>query len=441
MTMSHIEIRLSDGLVLIGPPSLVPPNRRGQFRGADAIRLLFVRSDAVSRLRAEWPRIPTPGDNSQHIIPADLRRALEAAVATHRIVLIWLPHERDVKVAPPAAHSGTGAAPTPKIPFPTGGNVVAPPKVPTAPDPGKMSPIERIEAALIKSFQYVGPELRAQLARLDPIQIARDIAIICLAVAIAQASGVAAAEIDAALLAYAYFIAGWSGLEAAWEFGAASLAAMRARSPRELDAAAHRFAVAFNKLGQAFIAWLLARIAKPGETQTKFKPNSSKGGALEDLEYVSEKPSVRQFAKEPVKETTPPKAGPGISPPEALIKAAKEDQVKWGYAADQWGTKVLKPGDRVYGGIPGQSAYYTDAATLEASQGSREALFKSLQVKEHPEFGYRPMVGEYEVISESEVPFGSAEANSLYGNGGGNQFYIDQYGSKLRLIREIPLGK
>jgi len=125
----------------------------------------------------------------------------------------------------------------------------------------------------------------------------------------------------------------------------------------------------------------------------------------------------------------------------AAIDAARADQLQWGYAADEWGMTKLSAGDRVFGGIPGQSAYYTDASTLAASGGSRTSLFQSLQVKPHPEFGYRPTMGEYEVLSDMRVPSGTVRANPAMGEGGGRQFFIEGYKDKLRLIREHPLGQ
>ena len=121
------------------------------------------------------------------------------------------------------------------------------------------------------------------------------------------------------------------------------------------------------------------------------------------------------------------------------IHLARTDQILRGYAADEWGLATLQPGSTVFGGLPGQSAYYTSAATLEASGGSRASLFQSLQVWEHPEFGYRPKVGEYEVVRALTVPAGIVRANPSFGSGLGDQFFIRDYESSLRLIREIPL--
>jgi hypothetical protein len=123
------------------------------------------------------------------------------------------------------------------------------------------------------------------------------------------------------------------------------------------------------------------------------------------------------------------------------IKAAKADQLRWGYNADHWIPKQLKKGDRIFGGLPGQSAYYTDSVTVDAANGSREALFRSLQIKPHPEFGYRPKIGIYEVIKDMEVPGGIVKANPALGPGGGGQVFIDDFGTSLRLVGEVALGE
>lgn len=123
------------------------------------------------------------------------------------------------------------------------------------------------------------------------------------------------------------------------------------------------------------------------------------------------------------------------------VHLARTDQIRWGYAPDSWSMTTLNAGDRVFGGLPGQSSYYTSAATLEASGGSRATLFQSLQVKPHPEFGYRPKVGEYEVVRPITVPAGVAGANPGLGAGTGEQFFVRNYQNSLRLIREIPLGQ
>lgn len=53
---------------------------------------------------------------------------------------------------------------------------------------------------------------------------------------------------------------------------------------------------------------------------------------------------------------------------------------------------------------------------------SRDSLFKSLQVSPHPEFGYIPKIGVYEVMNDIEIPMGTVSQNLLLGPGGGTQF-------------------
>lgn len=50
-------------------------------------------------------------------------------------------------------------------------------------------------------------------------------------------------------------------------------------------------------------------------------------------------------------------------------------------------------------------------------------------------------MGEYEVLSDMRVPSGTVRANPAMGEGGGRQFFIENYKDKLRLIREYPLGQ
>jgi RHS repeat-associated protein len=47
---------------------------------------------------------------------------------------------------------------------------------------------------------------------------------------------------------------------------------------------------------------------------------------------------------------------------------------------DSWSNTMLKEGDIIYGGAPGQSGFYFDKATLDSAGGSRARLWQSLQV-------------------------------------------------------------
>ena len=120
---------------------------------------------------------------------------------------------------------------------------------------------------------------------------------------------------------------------------------------------------------------------------------------------------------------------------------AKTDQLNGNYKTDQWQLGPLKQGDQVYGGIPGQSSYYTSRKTLDNSNLDREQLFQSLQVTPHPEFGYRPKVGVYELQRDlPRVPYGKVRANPDKGVGEGDQFWIRNYEKDLKLVDEIDLN-
>jgi len=114
--------------------------------------------------------------------------------------------------------------------------------------------------------------------------------------------------------------------------------------------------------------------------------------------------------------------------------------VRWDYAPDVWGMSTLPKGTVVYGGVPGQSAYYTNAQALADAGLSRESLFQSLQVSPHPVFGYRPQMAAYETTSDITVPTGIVRANPNLGAGGATQYFIPNYGTRLRPIDRINLA-
>ncbi|MGO3183432.1 MAG: hypothetical protein ACTIJ9_11425 [Aequorivita sp.] len=78
---------------------------------------------------------------------------------------------------------------------------------------------------------------------------------------------------------------------------------------------------------------------------------------------------------------------------------------------DIWKDITLKRGKKVIGGVPGQSEYYTTMQGLSKSNRQAEKLWKGLQVKPHPQFGYRKKVAIYEVLDDASAAFGSTNAN------------------------------
>ena len=123
------------------------------------------------------------------------------------------------------------------------------------------------------------------------------------------------------------------------------------------------------------------------------------------------------------------------------ILAAQQDQINSGYNPDLWAMTTVPKGSLVYGGLPGQSAYYTTEQTLLDGSFDSATIFDSLQVAPHPEFGYRPEMGVYQVLEDAQVPTGQALANSQIGTGGAQQYFFGNYGQQLQLVGRIPLGK
>lgn len=96
---------------------------------------------------------------------------------------------------------------------------------------------------------------------------------------------------------------------------------------------------------------------------------------------------------------------------------------------------------RVYGMTPGQSAWYTDLASVEASRYTYTSLYGGLQIRPHETYGYRNQITVYEVMEDVTAPMGQALANRAYGPGGYTQYYIEGFQSKLRPITTLQLSR
>ncbi len=111
------------------------------------------------------------------------------------------------------------------------------------------------------------------------------------------------------------------------------------------------------------------------------------------------------------------------------------------YEPDTWENIVLERGATVYGGIPGQSEFYTNYATVISANGSKSALWESLQVKKHNTLGYRGKVQPYVLKEDACVAVGKALINTDYGAGGGTQYFTADYKSVLTPQGDIDLPK
>ncbi len=268
--MGSVEIRSGDGFVLVGPPGMFPPAARAAARPFTVAQRLFGNPRAVSRLRWQWPQLGLGGDQ-RFVSDADLRLTFEQAVRQGRLVALYV--QQRGQSEPPFAV----AAAKPAAPVAAGG--VRPVST--------WSRGEKIEAALRRSADHVGPELRKLLDQLLSVETIAIMIAFCIAVVLAQLGGVSAAAIDAALLAIAYACAGFAGIQAVYEFIAATVGASEAKTEADINAAAQRFAYSFTKLGEAFLAWLLARM------------QAKKGGGAKPAEPAAAKPAVPKAAAEP----------------------------------------------------------------------------------------------------------------------------------------------
>lgn len=132
-----------------------------------------------------------------------------------------------------------------------------------------------------------------------------------------------------------------------------------------------------------------------------------------------------------------------------ITAAAISYQTEGGvYKADSYEVVKLSKGDIIYGLLPGQSAFYTDQTTVDMGKGSYKTLYSLLQVRPHPVYGYRTRLGKYEVLEDMYVAGGTCLANKTItidgktetlGDGGGFQYVILDYQSKVQLLEETDL--
>lgn len=106
---------------------------------------------------------------------------------------------------------------------------------------------------------------------------------------------------------------------------------------------------------------------------------------------------------------------------------------------DDWAIATIPAGVDLYGGLPGQSEYYTIDQTLIDADTMQVAYWESLQVKAHPTFGYRPDVGIFDLNQTTTVAIARTLANPQYGNGGAWQIYVENYDTDLTILDTIPL--
>jgi len=107
---------------------------------------------------------------------------------------------------------------------------------------------------------------------------------------------------------------------------------------------------------------------------------------------------------------------------------------------DRFRDIMLKKGTIIYGGYPGQSAFYTTMSALRRSGESAASLFGGLQVRFHPIHGYRSRIAAYEVVEDTPAAMGLAIANPQHGAGWLPQVVVPSFASTLRRLSDFPFG-
>ena len=122
-----------------------------------------------------------------------------------------------------------------------------------------------------------------------------------------------------------------------------------------------------------------------------------------------------------------------------LIKAKRWQGVGNYPGVDAWEVFEISANTKLYGGLPGQSEFYSVEKSLLEVNYDKVKYWQSLQVAPHPTFGFRPKVGEYTVNTLIKVAVAKTLANPQYGQGGAWQVFVDDYTKKITFLKEIPL--
>ncbi len=125
---------------------------------------------------------------------------------------------------------------------------------------------------------------------------------------------------------------------------------------------------------------------------------------------------------------------------DSLLIKAKRWQGTGNYpGVDAWEVFEISANTKLYGGLPGQSEFYSVEKSLFDVNYDKVKYWESLQVAPHPTFGFRPKVGEYTVNTLIKVAVAKTLANPQYGQGGAWQVFVDDYTKKITFVKEIPL--
>lgn len=137
-----------------------------------------------------------------------------------------------------------------------------------------------------------------------------------------------------------------------------------------------------------------------------------------------------------------------IEEQQQIIADAKAMQTDSGYNADDYHVIKLRKGAKIYGMMPGQSAWYTDIDSVINSGFSYVTMYEGLQISPHPVYGYRTKLSTYEVIEDINIAAGKCLANRFVntdgglkylGEGGYTQYIIPDFTEKLGSLKTMDL--
>ncbi len=125
---------------------------------------------------------------------------------------------------------------------------------------------------------------------------------------------------------------------------------------------------------------------------------------------------------------------------DSLLIKAKRWQGSGNYiGVDNWQVFEIPADTKLYGGLPGQSEFYSIEQSLKAVNNNKIKYWESLQVAPNPTMGFRPRVGEFLLNLPTKVAVSFTLANPQFGKGGAWQIFVIDFQHKLTKIREINL--
>jgi len=115
-----------------------------------------------------------------------------------------------------------------------------------------------------------------------------------------------------------------------------------------------------------------------------------------------------------------------------LLQTASSAQGSGAYPGiDNWIVVEIPVGSKIYGGIPGQSNFYTPYETITGSNFDKVKVWESLQVEPHPTFGYRTQMAEYQITGNIKIAISKTLENPQHGAGGAYQAFVDNFANNV----------